>query len=106
MKTTNRQYFAAARNMGFTLDYDSTGGGIRTTQFKLETSRGILEMQFWGNGHHRVSRMHRTVADNPNRLRGTTRPSQFGNLEQMFRAVVHELKGLCEPQPEPESRKT
>lgn len=87
-----RPFFAALRELGFTLDFDSRGGGTRTVQWKKTVGDRLVEVQLWPDpkfGGHRAT--HSIDG------RMCTLPTDFRTVESMRAAIAHELARTDHP---------
>jgi hypothetical protein len=84
-----RELLDELHRQGFKRDYRDRSGGLETIQYVKHVGDRSLELQFWEDGHHRVSHF----------LGGrmSTLPSQFRSLAEMKLAIQHELTRMDHP---------
>lgn len=88
-RPTLRPFFKALRDQGFLKAYDSHAGGIRTVSFQHLIGERHVDVQFWGDGRHRISHF----------LKGrmSTHPTPFQTVPEMEAALKHELTRTDHP---------
>lgn len=85
---TIRPFTTALRKDGFEFCWCDRSGGTKVTQFSKRVGDRELHVQFWDDGHHRVS--HGTHGEHG--LHETTEPTDFRTVEEMRIAVAFEWR--------------
>lgn len=81
------------RALGFTLKYDSMGGGVRTAQWERQVGNRKLELQLSDFDPHRVSHF----ITEPDGTRMCTYPTHFTDVDSMLMAIAVELTRTDHP---------
>ena len=89
---TIRQYCAALRMDGFTLQFRDRSGGTTVTQFAKRIGNRQVKVQLWANGGHRASHGTYKRINGCDCLSETTMPTDFTSLGGMRTTILREFK--------------